>query len=140
MKKGLIGVVILLGAYLLATNFPNGTYDYEWDNSAISLRITDDHLAFKDPVCRKHIIIRDDNQELDFSYWAETYPLKIYKRKNGTESFWVIDDYYRGISRSENGKFQDFLCSDCSGIEATYGTDILEFQFENKKLTKIEKN
>ena len=82
----------------------------------------------------------ETNNKLAFSYWAETYPFKIYKRKNGTETFWVIDDYHRGKTRSENGNFRTFMCPDCSGIETTYGEDILEFQFENETLIKVDKN
>lgn len=132
--------MILLGAYFLATNFPNGTFDYEWDNSSISVRITENYLAFRDPVCTKYITIKDDKNKLTYSYWAETYPLKIYKRKNETETFLVIDDYYLGITRSKNGDFEGFMCPDCSGIETTYGEDILEFQFENETLIKADKN
>lgn len=140
MKKVLIALVILLGTYFLASNFPNGTYDYEWGNSSISVRITENYLVFRDPECTKYITIEDNNNKLVFSYWAETYPLKIYKRINQTETFWVIDDDYRGISRSKNGSFQNFICPDCSGIETTYGEDILEFQFENSKLKKSNQN
>ena len=132
--------MVLLGGYFLATNFPNGTFDYEWDNSSISVRITENYLVLRDPECNKYISIKDDKNELTYSYWAETYPLKIYKSKNETETFWVIDDYYRGITRSKNGAFEAFMCPDCSGIETTYGEDILEFQFEKETLTKIDKN
>lgn len=140
MKAVLIVLVILSGAYFLASNFPNGTYHYEWNHSSISVRITENYLVFRDSEYTKYITIKDGNNELTFAYWAETYPLKIFKRRNGTEIFWVIDDFYRGISRSKNGNFQDFICPDCTGIETTYGENILEFHFENKELKRVKIN
>jgi len=70
-----------VGAYYFLTNVPNETYNYKWNKSSISIKITDNYLVFRDPECTKYITINDDGKILMFNYWSETYPLKIYKRK-----------------------------------------------------------
>jgi len=57
-------------------------------------------------------------------------PFKNLQKKNDIESFWVIEDNYKCISRSKNN---EFLCPDCTGIETTYGNNITQFHFENNK-------
>jgi hypothetical protein len=130
----------MVGVYFFAKNVPVGTYNYVWNNSSISIQITKNYLVFRDPEYTKHITIIDEGETLKFEYWAETYSLKIYKRKNDIETFWVVDDYFRGVSRSSNGKFQGFNCPDCGGVELSFGETIFGCQFENHKLIEIKKN
>lgn len=137
MKKTLIVLIILFGIYFLAAYFPSDTFKYEWNNTSIALRITENYLVFRDPEYRKHVTIIEGENKLVFSFWSDTRTLKIHKRKNKSETFWIINDFYRGMSRSKKGVFQKFICPDCSGIETTYGEDVLTFQFENKKLKRL---
>ncbi|MGV7105217.1 hypothetical protein [Flavobacterium sp. U410] len=139
MKRKLIIILVIVGIYFLASNFPKYFCEYKSNDFSISIKIFENVLTFRDPEYTKCIIIEDKKETLKLKYWSENYSFKIYKRKNNKESFWVIEDYYQGISRSKNGEFSKFICPDCSGIENTVGINEAEYSFENDKLIKIEK-
>lgn len=140
MKRKLLIILFLIGIYFLASNFPKYSNTYKNKDLSISTNITENILTFKDPEYTKHIIIQDKKETLKLKYWSESYNFKIYRRQNNKESFWVIEDYFRGVTRSKNGEFSEFICPDCSGIENTVGINEAEYSFENDKLIQIEKN
>lgn len=100
------------------------------------MSINDNLLTFKDPEYTKKILITDNNKEYVIKFWSETIDVKVFKRKNKSESFWVIEDKYRGLSRTQNNEFNHFTCWDCSGIEKTHGIDTLSFEFKNSQWQK----
>ena len=127
-------VLFVFGIYFLVTNLPNGAYYSNWNNSAIVINITDNFLVFQDPEFYKYITIKDGDSILKVKYWSGDYPMKIYKRQNNLESFWVIEDYHRGVSRSENGEFIEFTCPGCLNSSLTEGDTMVEIHFDDGEL------
>ena len=138
-KRILIFSLIIIALLYLAEHYPKGTFKIEDKNVEIEMSITDNFLVFRDPECTKEVIIVDGNKKYKISFWSEVYEVKIFKRKNEKESFWVIDEYCRGVARSVNEEFTEFTCGEpeCWLINSIDGKNILGFEFKNGKWTKI---
>ncbi|MDY8135446.1 hypothetical protein [Aquimarina sp. 2201CG5-10] len=138
-KKLLIFISIIIVLYIIGGNFPRGTFKIEDKNVKIKMSITDNFWVFRDPECTKRIEILDGNEKLNIKFWSEVYEVKIFKRVNGEETFWVIDEYYRGATRSINGEFTRFTCAEpeCWTVNTIEGKNILSFEFKNGEWTKI---
>lgn len=140
MNKKIIIITILLFvcSYVLVSNLPKGTYKIEENNVQIKMFITENLLAVRDPDFTKKITILDNNKKIEIEYWSEVYETKIFKRKEGNEYFWVIDDYFRGFSRSDEEGFIEFICDDCIGNEKLKGDDVLGYEFRDGKWIRIK--
>ncbi|WP_452600976.1 hypothetical protein [Pontimicrobium sp. MEBiC06410] len=95
-------------------------------------------MVIRDPECTKRIKIIDGSEEFKIKFWSELYEVKVFKRTNGKQSFWVVDDSMRGVTRTENGVFTEFTCWEpaCSGGRME-GKNILSFEFKNNKWIKV---
>lgn len=139
MKKKLtILTLISICLYLLATNFPKENYEINDENIKIKISITENLLIFRDPEYTKKIRITDGTKEFQIKYWSEIQELKILKRINKTEVFWVIDDNYSGLTRTIENEFTDFTCADCSAVEKLIGDNILCYELKNNTFNKIK--
>ena len=72
--------------------------------------MTSNLLVFKDPEYTKTLTIIDGKDIFETEFWSESEDITIYKRKNSSESFWVIEDIYRGFSKSQSYGFSPFTC------------------------------
>ncbi|WP_157547264.1 hypothetical protein [Kordia zhangzhouensis] len=136
-KKLLIILSVIIILYVIGSNFPRGTFKIEDENVTIKMSITDNFWVFRDPECTKRIKIIDGTEKFEIKFWSELYEVKVFKRINGKEFFWVIGDNMRGVTRTKNGDFKEFTCWEpsCSGGEME-GEDVLSFEFKNDKWTK----
>ncbi len=137
-KKTLIILSSVIIIYTLGSNLPRGFYKIENENVIIKISITDNLLVIRDPECTKRIKIIDGSEEFKIKFWSELYEVKVFKRTNGKQSFWVVDDSMRGVTRTENGVFTEFTCWEpaCSGGRME-GKNILSFEFKNNKWIKV---
>ena len=138
MKKILILVFTIITLYYLGTHFPKGNYKIKDGNVKIELSITDNLMVIRDPECTKTIIITENNKKYKIKYWSEIYEVKIFKRQKGLDVFWVIDDYYRGLSRTNRDVFSDFTCIDCTDGLKIKGKNIIGYEFKNNKWYKTQ--
>lgn len=128
--------MISICLYLLATNFPKESYEINDKNVKIKISISENLLVFRDPEYYKKIRIIDDTKEFEIEFWSEIKDVKIFKRIKNTDIFWVIDDNYRGFTRTSENEFTKFICADCSGKEKLIGNDILGYELKDNKFNK----